>query len=57
VLATLTMPTRVEEPEVVLAEGEEGELEGVPEDDRPEGAAEGGAEPAADQAEPGTAEG
>ncbi len=57
VLATLTMPTRVEEPEEVLAEGEEAELEGVPEEERPEGAAEGGAEPAAEQGEPGTAEG
>jgi large subunit ribosomal protein L25 len=55
VLATLTMPTRVEEPEEVLAEGEEGELEGVSEEERPEGAAEG--EPAAEQGEPGTAEG
>jgi large subunit ribosomal protein L25 len=52
VLATLTMPTRVEEPEEVLAEGEEGELEGVPEEERPEG--EG--EPAA-EGEPGTTEG
>ncbi len=57
VLATLTMPTRVEEPEEELAEGEEAELEGVPEEERPEGAAEGGAEPAAEQGEPGTAEG
>jgi large subunit ribosomal protein L25 len=55
VLATLTMPTRVEEPEEAVAEGEEGELEGVPEEERPEGAAEGGAEP--EQGEPGTAEG
>src|SRR5205823_7145565 len=51
VLATLTMPTRVEEPEEVLAEGEEAELAGVPAEERPEGAAEGGAEP---QGEPGT---
>jgi large subunit ribosomal protein L25 len=48
VLATVTMPTRVEEPEEVLAEGEEGALEGVPEEERPEGAAEGEAEPAAE---------
>jgi large subunit ribosomal protein L25 len=54
VVATLTMPTRVEEPEAALAEGEEGELEGVPSDEQPEGAADGGAEPAE---EPGTAEG
>jgi large subunit ribosomal protein L25 len=57
VLATLTMPTRVEEPEEVLAEGEEGELEGVPEEERPEGAAEGAAEPGAEQGETGTVEG
>ncbi len=62
VLATVTMPTRVEEPEEVVEEGEEAELEGVPEEERPEGAAEGEAEPAADAAtgesgEPGTAEG
>src|ERR671936_2753685 len=62
VLATVTMPTRVEEPEEVLAEGEEGELEGVPEEERPEGAAEGEAEPSATAAtgesgEPGTTPG
>jgi large subunit ribosomal protein L25 len=39
VLATLTMPTRVEEPEEEVVEGEEGELE--PGEERPEGAAEG----------------
>src|SRR5262245_47752370 len=52
VIATLTMPTRVEEPEPeeALAEGEEGELEGAPAE-QPEG----GAEPA--EGEPGTAEG
>ena len=55
VVATLTMPTRVEEPEEALAEGEEAELEGVPDEERPEGAAEGGAEPA--EGEPGTVEG
>jgi large subunit ribosomal protein L25 len=54
VLATLTMPTRVEEPEEVLAEGEEGELEGEPGEERPEGAAEG--DSGAD-GESGTAEG
>jgi large subunit ribosomal protein L25 len=62
VLATVTMPTRVEEPEEVVEEGEEGELEGVEGEERPEGAAEGEAEPAADSAggesgEPGTTEG
>jgi large subunit ribosomal protein L25 len=59
VLATVTMPTRVEEPEEVVEEGEEGELEGVEGEERPEGAAEGEAEPSADAAsgesgEPGT---
>jgi large subunit ribosomal protein L25 len=59
VLATVTMPTRVEEPEPEVAEGEEGELEGVPEEERPEGAAEGAAEPSADagSGESGTTEG
>jgi large subunit ribosomal protein L25 len=43
VLATVTMPTRVEEPEEVLEEGEE--VEGLPEgEEAPEGAAEGEAE-------------
>ena len=58
VLATVTLPTRVEEPEV--EEGEEGELpEGeVPAEEQPEGAAEQPAEPGADAAgEPGTTEG
>jgi large subunit ribosomal protein L25 len=62
VLATVTMPTRVEEPEEALEEGEEAELEGVPSEEQPEGAAEGEGEPAADAAsgesgEPGTTEG
>jgi large subunit ribosomal protein L25 len=59
VLATVTMPTRVEEPEEVVEEGEEGELEGVEGEERPEGAAEGEAEPAADAdaGESGTTEG
>jgi large subunit ribosomal protein L25 len=62
VLATVTMPTRVEEPEPEVAEGEEAELEGVPEEERPEGAAEGAAEPSADagsgeSGEPGTSSG
>ena len=62
VLATVTMPTRVEEPEPEVAEGEElPEGEG-PEGELPEGAAEGEAEPAADaasgeQGQPGTTEG
>jgi large subunit ribosomal protein L25 len=55
VLATVTMPTRVEEPEEALAEGEEAELEGVEGEERPEGAAEGTSGPA--DGEPGTAEG
>src|SRR5919201_1774735 len=50
VLATVTPPTKIEEPEVVEEELEEGELpEGeVPEEERPEGAAE---QPAAPEAE------
>jgi large subunit ribosomal protein L25 len=57
VLASVGMPTRVEEPEEVLEEGEEG-VE-VPEgEEAPEGAAEAPAEPGADAAgEPGTTEG
>jgi large subunit ribosomal protein L25 len=50
VLATVTMPTRVEEPEVEEAEGEE-----VAEGEEPEGAAEG-AEPAAAEEGGGEAE-
>ena len=62
VLATVTMPTKVEEPEVEeVEEGEEGELaEGeVPEgEEAPEGAAEAPAEGEAEAAgEPGTIEG
>jgi large subunit ribosomal protein L25 len=62
VLATVTMPTRVEEPEEELEEGEELPEGEVPEGEQPEGAAEGEAEPAADatsgeQGEPGTTEG
>ncbi len=52
VLATLTMPTRVEEPEEEVVEGEE-ELE--PGEEPPEGAAEG--ESPAAEGEPGTSEG
>ena len=60
VLATVTMPTRVVEPEEVVEE-EEG-VEAVPEEEMPEGAAEGPAEPeapagAGEQGEPGTAPG
>ena len=62
VLATLTMPTRVEEPQEALAEGEEGALEGVPGEEQPEGGAEGEATPGADagsggSGEPGTTSG
>ena len=62
VLATVTMPTRVEEPEEVVEEGEELPEGEVPEGEQPEGAAEGEAQPAADagsgeQGEPGTTEG
>ena len=63
VLATVTLPTRVEEPEEVTEEGEELPEGEVPEgEEAPEGAAEGAEEPAADaasgeQGEPGTAEG
>ncbi|HEX6491097.1 MAG TPA: hypothetical protein VF002_06960, partial [Gaiellaceae bacterium] len=61
VLATVTMPTRIVEPEPEEEELEEGELpEGeVPEgEEAPEGAAEAPAEPGADAAgEHGTTEG
>ncbi|HET7758713.1 MAG TPA: hypothetical protein VFK62_02240, partial [Gaiellaceae bacterium] len=66
VLATVTMPTRIVEPEEEAVEGEEGELpEGaeVPEgEEAPEGAAEAAPETAEDAAsggdgDPGTAEG
>jgi large subunit ribosomal protein L25 len=62
VLATVTMPTKVEEPEPEEVEGEEGEelAEGeVPEgEEAPAGAADAPAEPDADAAgEPGTTEG
>ena len=59
VLATVTLPTRVEEPEVEVAEGEE--IEGVEGEEAPEGAAEGEAAPeapaGAGEQEPGTTEG
>jgi large subunit ribosomal protein L25 len=59
VLATVTMPTRVEEPEPELEEGEELAEGEVPEGEAAEGAAEGEGEPAADaeSGEPGTTEG
>src|SRR5215813_14960394 len=58
VLATVTLPTRVEEPEEEVEEGEELAEGEVPEgEEAPEGAAEGAAEPQADAAgEPGTTE-
>jgi large subunit ribosomal protein L25 len=57
VLATVTMPTRVEEPEVELEEGEEAELEGVPSEEQPEGAAEGEGADAGESGEPDSSEG
>jgi large subunit ribosomal protein L25 len=59
VLATVTLPTRVEEPEPEVEEGEELPEGEVPEgEEQPEGAAEQPAESAADAAgEPGTTEG
>jgi large subunit ribosomal protein L25 len=58
VIATVTLPTRVEEPEEMLEEGEEGELEGVAAEEMPEGAADGEASPDADApGEPGTTPG
>jgi large subunit ribosomal protein L25 len=58
VLATVTLPTRVEEPEEVVEEGEELPEGEVPPEEQPEGAAEGPAEPATDAAgEQGTVEG
>jgi large subunit ribosomal protein L25 len=48
VLASVTVPTRVEEPEEVVSEEELAEGEELPEEERPEGAAEGAAEPGAD---------
>jgi large subunit ribosomal protein L25 len=50
VIASVTLPTRVEEPEEML-EGEEAEaLEGVPAEEQPEGGSEAPAEPEADAA-------
>jgi large subunit ribosomal protein L25 len=50
VLASVSAPRVEEEPEEVLEEGEVPEGEEVPDEERPEGAAEGPAEPAADAA-------
>jgi large subunit ribosomal protein L25 len=50
VLASVTMPTRVEEPEEVVSEEELAEGEEAPAEEQPEGAAEGRAEPDADAA-------
>ena len=62
VLASVGLPTRVEEPEEAVEEGEELPEGEVPSEELPEGAAEGAAEPAADadtgeQGEPGTTPG
>jgi large subunit ribosomal protein L25 len=46
VIASVTLPTRVEEPEEALAEGEEGELEGGAAGEQPEGETEPGADAA-----------
>jgi large subunit ribosomal protein L25 len=57
VLATVTVPTKVEEPEEVVEEGEELPEGEVPPEEQPEGAAEAPAEPeAAAAGEPGTTE-
>jgi large subunit ribosomal protein L25 len=50
VLATVTMPTRVVEPEEVTEEGEELPEDELPPEEMPEGAAEGPAEPEAEAA-------
>src|SRR5213595_3113552 len=62
VLASVGLPTRVEEPEPEVEAGEELPEGEVPPEEQPEGAAEGAAEPAADadtgeQGEPGTTPG
>ena len=59
VVASVAQPTRVEEPEELLDEEEAATAgEGVPDEERPEGAADGAAEPGADAAgAPGTVEG
>jgi large subunit ribosomal protein L25 len=50
VLASVTVPTRVEEPEEAVSEEELAEGEEIPAEEQPEGAAEGPAEPEADAA-------
>jgi large subunit ribosomal protein L25 len=50
VVASVTVPTRVEEPEEAVAEEELAEGEEIPAEEQPEGAAEGPAEPDADAA-------
>ena len=50
VVASVGVPTRVEEPEEALSEEELAEGEGLPPEQRPEGGAEGAAEPGADAA-------
>ena len=50
VVATVGMPTRVEEPEEAVTDEELAEGEGVPSEEQPEGAAEGPADPDADAA-------
>jgi large subunit ribosomal protein L25 len=58
VLATVTLPTRVEEPEEEVEEGEEVPEGEVPPEEQPEGAAEQAGEPGTEAAgEPGNAEG
>ena len=58
VLATVSQPTRVEEPEEMLEAEEAAAVEGLPPEQQPEGAADGPAEPDADAAgSPGTAKG
>jgi large subunit ribosomal protein L25 len=58
VVATVGQPTRVEEPEEMLEAEEAAEGEEIPEAERPEGAADGPAEPDADAAgDQGTVEG
>jgi hypothetical protein len=51
-VASVTLPTRVEEPEEMLEEGEEGAVEGLPssEEEQPEGGSEAPADPDADAA-------
>ena len=58
VVATVGVPTRVEEPEEAVTDEELAEGEGLPPEEQPEGAAEGPAEPGTDAAgDQGTVEG